>query len=137
MAGQGKYLYAEVGVSSARDREAADTFRVTMFLADDAGNVLSWEIPVGYDWYEVGDWAPNEVFHGRFSLPVAKAAVAGRYEVGFYVTGKDGHVLRPIVEPLPEGVIAGGLGDVPAKVAIGEVRFPVRVELGPAIEGDG
>jgi hypothetical protein len=123
-----KRLYLEVGISTRTREEKGDAFRVIAFLADAAGNVQSWDLPPGYDWWETHEWEPAEIFHGRFSLKVRDDLPEGTYDLGFVVFGPTGEVLAPVPESaLPEGALVAGPGE--ARFAAGEVRWPGAVQM--------
>ena len=115
------------------------------FLSDADGVHVSWSIPPGYDWYPPEKWQRDDIQYGRFSLALPEGLPEGTYDLGWVVLGTDGTVLGParehrdeeadvpdegVEEPplleLPAGAVAGGVGDSPARFAVGEVRFDGR-----------
>lgn len=121
----GESLYMEVGLSAV-PRTRREPFRVLAFLASAGGAVASWDLPPGYDWYEVHQWTADDVFWGRFSLPLPDDLPLGTYDLGFVVLGADGAPLVPMDRPV--GAVLGGRG-APARFMRDEVRFPEVVEV--------
>ncbi len=123
-----KSWFVELGVSMAKPEEASGA-RVLGFLSDDRGNVLTFDLPLGYDWLPVEKWRTQEVFHGRFAPLLPQELPEGVYDLGFVVFGNDGAVLQPT--SAPSGFVVGGReGISPARVAVGEVRFPGVLTIG-------
>lgn len=134
----GKALYIEVGVQY-RKLDDKENFRVLAFLSNDEGQVHSFDVPVGYDWLPPVEWRVGEIGTTRISPPTPKNLEPGLYDLGFVVVGADGRLI-PVAGTaggtlpvgLPPDVVVGGLGDTPARFAVGEVRFPGVVRIGPA-----
>ncbi|MBT3224643.1 MAG: hypothetical protein HN348_36715, partial [Proteobacteria bacterium] len=108
-------LFVEVGLKNP----TKEPFRLILFLVGDEGPIVSWEIPPGYDWCPAESWHDNEVFHGKFAVPIPAEYPTGAYDVGFVLLGADGSVI-PALEPAEE-----------PRFAHGEVRFPKVVRVVP------
>ncbi len=136
----GKALFLEVGVQYRRAVDQED-FRLLGFLSDDAGHVHTFDLPLGYDFLTPKDWRADEVFTGRFAPVMPRDLPPGTYDLGFVFMSGDGRVLAgiPPIEgrgSWPVGAVLGGVGDAPARFAVGEIRFPAEVVIGPPGTGE-
>ena len=126
-------MYVELGVSSSKKLTKKDRIRALLFLSDDTGkHVVTWDVPLGYDWVFPENWRVAEIFHGRFSPHLPTNFPEGVYDMGVILLDGEGAVLPavpgydpedPTRAPLPTGVVLGGVGQWPARVARGELRF--------------
>jgi hypothetical protein len=142
---QGKAMFIEVGFEyrKVRDRQ---NFRVMAFLSNDKGAVFTFDVPMGYDWLPPDEWKVDEVFVGRFAPLVHRSLEPGMYDLGFVVFGADGVVIPagqsvdeegvPVEGEVPEDAVVGGRDGEPARVAVGEVRFPSVLKIGEAGLGE-
>jgi hypothetical protein len=131
-AAPGGHLRVELGLSSAK-RADNENFRVLLFLASaDGSRLASWDVAPGYDWIKPADWAADEVFRGKWDLPLPSDLPPGRYDLGVVVLSRSGAVAAPTAPTqLPPGAVVGGGPLVPARFAAGELRFPAAVTLAP------
>jgi len=147
----GLELFVEVGLEQAPDpnsppanandggaenaEEAAETwYQLEIFLANPAGVVAHRVVTPGYGWVSPSKWRKDEVFHGRYSLPLPANLPPGRYDLGFLVRDDLGRVVAPIAPGArlprrPGSAIFGGVRGTPERLAGGEVRFPNAVTL--------
>lgn len=117
--GQG---YLEVPFSVATKREAGSDVQVVAFLSRGQQVVASWSLPMGYGFYPMEWWKPNQIFRGRHAVPVPRAVQPGKYDLGFVITGPKGRVIPALELP------AGATADTPV-FAAGEVRFPQAITV--------
>lgn len=139
----GKALYLEYALQY---REASDRedIRVTAFLSDDQGHIHSFDVPTGYDWVPPSEWRVDETFVGKFAANTEREGLPpGLYDLGFVVFGGDGRVIPVKTETadgaptrIPRRAVVGGVGDEPARFAVGEIRFPGIVRIGPPGTGE-
>jgi hypothetical protein len=132
-------MYLELGVSSSKKLTRLDRVRALAFLSDNTGShVATWDVPLGYDWVPPDQWRVAEVFHGRFSPIIPANLPHGTYDLGIILLDGNGAVLPAMPEynpddpsrsPLPAGVVLGGVGPWPARVARGELRFEGAVKV--------
>ena len=134
---EGKSFFLRAGFSYKKVGELAD-FRVIGFLSNDAGELFTFDIPMGYDWLPPSEWRAEEVFVGRFGPKLPDDLPPGDYDLGFVVLDAEGTVVMPLPElegtqpfPIPAGAVVGGLNDEPIRFAAGEVRFRNVVLVGP------
>jgi len=118
----GREVYLEVGFAQTKVRKhkGTDDFRAILFAAN-GKSLVSWDAPPGYDWIWPWEWKPEDVAITKLALPLALAP--GRYDLGLVLLAKDGTVIVPTMETLPEGVVVGGRDGEPARYANGEMRF--------------
>lgn len=113
--------YLELGFATAVPRER--DLRLVVFLADGVDRLVSWDLPLGYGLFPMEHWKPGEdVFVGRYPVPVPADLPVGPYDLGFVVLDADGGVLpadRPAESP---------------RFAEGEARFPHAVVVVPPVE---
>lgn len=122
----GGYVRLEV-LMSATKRADNEGFRVTAFLASPDGTKLhAWDLAPGYDWLRPSAWKPDEVFVGKYDLELPEGLPEGTYDLGFVVFDAMGAVAAPVTQG---NALVGGVGDVPARLAIGELRYPGAVRL--------
>lgn len=122
----GQPFFLRFGLMSAEVPE--EDVRLLGFVSQPGGDVVTFDLPVGYDWMPSTEWRAGEVFHGRFAPKLPKLE-PGAWDLGFLLLGEDGRVL-PATTASAGGVI-GGQDDEPAAVAAGEVRFPGLLRIGP------
>lgn len=130
-------LYLELGLRT--HRRLVDGLRIVAFLSDAGGaHVASFDLPPAYDWVEVKDWRRQEIFHGRFSPRLPEDLPEGTYDLGFVLIDGGGDPIRaaPDYDPrnpersqLAPRAVLGGVAPWPARVMVGEVRFPRVVEV--------
>lgn len=116
--GPGSGVFVELGLTAGRV-----PFRLVAFLSNATGVVTSWDLPPAYDWIPPGSWKADEVFHGRFSLPVLAGIPEGTYDLGLVVFGRDGAVWPAEAASWP-----AFLPEHP-RFAEGEVRIPGQVRI--------
>jgi tetratricopeptide (TPR) repeat protein len=87
-------------------------------MDNERGHRTSFELPLGYDWVEPRDWRTDEVFYGKYAVPMPSELLRGAYRFGLVVLGPDG-VRAAQSEPS-----AGG-----PWFAAGEVSWPDGVEV--------
>jgi hypothetical protein len=133
----GKSLFLEVGVEYRKQNGGQD-FRVVGFLSNETGAVSAFDVPMAYDWLPPVEWQTDELFVGRFAPSVSRDLPPGMYDLGFVVFGADGVVIPPVEGPAPEGsqAVFGGRDGVPARFAVGEVRFANVVSIGEPGTGE-
>ena len=117
-AAPGTSVFLEVGLRS-RPRTEDEDFRVLAFLASDT-SLHSWELPTGYDYLAPDRW-DEEVWSGRFSLPIPEGLPLGTYELGFVILDGQGGVLA--AEPT-DGILLEN-----PRLAHGEARFADALQL--------
>jgi hypothetical protein len=128
LAAKARLFYLEAGWDS-RNRKKNEDFRVVAFIADDRGNMVSWNLEMGYGWYPPHQWGPREVFHGKHSLAIPAHLPEGTYDLGFVVFAADGSVV-PVAQREPETDDADDADDVPT------IRTPPpRIAKGALIGG--
>lgn len=131
---RGYRFYFEIGVRTT-SREVDDNFRILLFLSNDQGELVSWDIAMGYDWLTPDKWDEDQIFHGKFAPEIPKRLPMGTYDVGIVVLSSEGRVLLPIeddfiAEPLAPREIAY-TQEEGARFFNGEVRFPGILNLTP------
>lgn len=100
----GSWLYAEIGLQVPENR--AD-LRVLVFLYDEDGLEVSWDVPLGLeDWYPLERWKKGETVVGRVTFPLSPDLPLGTYAVGVAVLTSDGVVAA--TEPSPDPVFVEG-----------------------------
>jgi hypothetical protein len=129
----GHHVYVELGLQATRAQKTPDTddVRLLLFAADDDGVRAVWDLPPGYDWLPPAKWLPDEVFVGRFELPLPEAMAPGTYDLGVVVLGPDGAPRAPLTgeeASLGPGVTVPGEG-VPPRYSAAEVVFPGALEV--------
>lgn len=117
----GGRLYVEIGMAAA---PAAPGFRVLLYATDGA-HTRAWDLPPAYDWLPSQAWRTEEMFDGRFALPVGDLP-PGAYTLGVVVLLDDGSVAVPAGD-LPGGAWRPGRDQ--AAVAVGEVRFAEPIDV--------
>ncbi|MCA9490546.1 MAG: hypothetical protein KC621_11510 [Myxococcales bacterium] len=131
-AGTGKQAYVEIGVGDTTKgfrKKVRDDFRVLLFATDGERVLRTWDIPPGYDWVTPREWKPDEVFVGRFELPVGDLPI-GSWDLGMVALRSDGTVIAADPASAAEaGAVVGGTDEVPAVFARGEVRFPAQLTI--------
>lgn len=128
--GQGDNGFLEIGVSS-RLRADSEIVRLVAFLSDGTSVVSAWDLPLGYGLFPMDKWRSDEVFHGRFTLPVREGVPAGWYDLGFVAFSASGQVLTASADPKDRGpsCVFGGPGGQPPVMANGEVRFLRAIKI--------
>ncbi len=111
-------------------------YQLEIFLANASGVVAHRVVTPGYGWVSPSDWRENEVFHGRYTLPLPTNLPPGKYDLGFLIRDDHGHVVPPVtpnrrVPTRPDAAVFGGTHGTPARLARGEVRYPNAVTLAP------
>lgn len=115
--GQGRSFFVHTAWQS-HAREPDEEFRAILFLSN-GKRVHSWVLALGYDFYPVSAWDPDELVTGNYALTVPSDLPMGTYDLGVVLIGPDGAVL-PALEPASD-----------PHFAVGEVRFPQLVTVGP------
>jgi hypothetical protein len=140
MAPAGGFLRIEVHLRS-RLRGDNEPFRMLVFLASPDGSaVATFDAAPGYDWITPGSWDPSETFVGKWDFQLPDSLPAGEYDLGFVFLGPSGVVEGPTVDDQGAltgtigSAVVGGMGDTPARVATGEIRFPGALRLAPREE---
>jgi hypothetical protein len=128
MVGTGRNLYLEAAFSTSASAISTRDFRVVAFLADAHGVAVSWDLAPGYDWVTPDHWAQDEIFHGRWTLPIPEGTKRAQYDLGFVVFDAAGAVIplrhnRASTGPMPI------LPPEEAHFAVGEVAFPAAVTV--------
>ncbi|NCG21535.1 MAG: hypothetical protein GWP91_21185 [Rhodobacterales bacterium] len=134
-------MYLELNLRTTRRRVKAEAFRLLVFLSDASGqHVATWDLAPGYDWVMPDKWQTKESFVGRFSPLLPADLPPGEYELGIVLLNGSGAVLpaapnftpgNPANGSLPPNVVLGGVGQWPARVAVGEVRFHGAITVVP------
>ncbi len=125
------------GADAANAEEAAKAwYQLEIFLANASGVVAHRVVTPGYGWVSPSDWHADEVFHGRYTLPLPTNLPPGKYDLGFLIRDDGGRVVPAIapsrrVPTRPGAVVFGGTHGTPARLAGGEVRYPNTVTLAP------
>jgi hypothetical protein len=114
-------MYLEVGVRTLRKQSAGD-FKLWVALKG-SGGFASFELPMGYGWWDPSEWTPDKVFHGKFGVPLPATLLAGTYDVAFVLTDEQGAVI-----PMSPG------DERPPLMALGEARFDRAVTIVTAEE---
>lgn len=131
--GAGEHLYLEIGIALdalPEGKRGTDwEVRVQAFISR-GERLHSWVIPLGYDWYRPSDMQPDEVFHGRFSLPVPGHFEPGDYDLGLVLSGPDGAAATLL--HAAEGIAHAGVDGFQPVVSHAEVRFAGAVQVLPA-----
>lgn len=121
------YLRLEIALSATK-RADNENFRMLVFLASPDGEKLhTWDVAPGYDWLKPSAWKPDEIFAGKYDLELPDHLTEGTYDLGFVFLDATGAVATPTALG---DVLVGGTEGVPARVAIGELRYPAAVRLG-------
>ena len=63
----GRAFYLEVALRTPHTKKS-DDFRLYGFLAGPGGELKTFEIPPGYDWYPPHKWGIQDTFVGRYSI---------------------------------------------------------------------
>jgi hypothetical protein len=118
------------------ERVVGSWYQLEIFLANAAGVVAHRVVTPGYGWVSPSAWREDEVFHGRYSLPLPTNLPPGQYDLGFLIRDDHGRVVAPVapgrrVPTRPGAAIIGGMQGRPARLARGEVRYPNAVSLVP------
>ena len=125
------------GAGTANAEEAAETwYQLEIFLANASGVVAHRVVTPGYGWVPPSNWREDEVFHGRYLLPLPTSLQPGRYDLGFVIRDDRGRVVPPVAPDRPAparpgAVVFGGAHGAPALLARGEVRYPNAVTVAP------
>jgi hypothetical protein len=121
--GTGKAVDLEVGLAhtKVKKKKGDDDFRAVVF-ASNGKRLASWDVPPGYDLFWPWEWRTEDVAVGKYTLDVSLPP--GTYDVGLVLFRADGTVITPPPETVPQGVVVGGVDDVPARFARGEIRWP-------------
>jgi hypothetical protein len=117
--------FFEVGVASP-PRAEGDDVRMVAFLAKDGAVVASWDLALGYALLGMDEWRADEVFVGRYAVPVRAEVAAGTYDLGVVLLDRAGPLAR---------ADAVDLADEPV-YAVGEVRWAGAVRVAPKDEVD-
>ena len=104
-------------------------FRLVAALVGTDGKVAaSWELPPLYDFFPVEEWSREELFWGRYDLPVPADLPEGDYDLSFVMFDLDGSVV-PAEPDSAQAWQVGGLDGQPAAFALGEARFTEAVQV--------
>jgi hypothetical protein len=124
--------YFEVGLSSP-PRPPDQDLAVVAFLSRDGKLVASWDLPLGAGLLGMDLWKADEVYVGKFALPVPEGLEPGTYDLGLVVFGADGSVLPAGGalgdQPMDPAFAFGGRTSAPV-LANGELRLPNAVLIG-------
>lgn len=131
-----KSFYLKVGTSITFEKaKDVKPVRLIGFLSNAEGALHSFEMPLAYDWLNWDEWRSGEIFYGHFSPPLPVTLKAGSYDLGFVYLYDDGTVLRPLAEEnIGEAIIP--MTKEEARYALGEIRFPNALTIGPAGTGE-
>jgi hypothetical protein len=120
--GSGKAVDVQVGLAHTkiRKKKGEDDVRVLLFASNDK-RIETWDVAPGYDWYWPWEWRADDVFVGKYTLPITLPP--GTYDLGLVMLRSDGTVVVPPPDTLPPGTTVGGVGDVTARFATGEIVY--------------